>query len=422
MIDLFSQKIILLILSQSLNNRHKTGGVNMERHEPIKKALLHAFVPINALTGRQLERLLSSQKLHDFQPGETIFGDADPASDNSTNKAAVCGGNIAQFFSAKQAALIQESRAVRMRRTFYLLDGRVTLSGSDGDIALSAGEKSAWHSLGGYWPTHRRAIAASFVKLVSFDSELLDSLLEWDQSAGYATLDINSNRAYRDDREWMVRLLRSRFFRHVPAANILQVFQRMTACQMPAGAVAVRQQQPAACCYVIKQGVCEVSVQAPGAQLPEPVAMLESGDWFGEEALLSGGLRNATVTMATDGVLMRLDRDDFDVLLREPVVREINATTAEKHLQSGACWLDVRTVDEFAAFHLDAALNMPLNVLRLKSHLLQRQKTYIACCDTGRRSATAAFLLNSAGLDVFVLEGGLNAQGNALIHRFAHKD
>ena len=60
------------------------------------------------------------------------------------------------------------------------------------------------------------------------------------------------------------------------------------------------------------------------------------------------------------------------------------------------------------------ATNMPLNVLRLKSRLLDPGKTYIAYCDTGRRSATAAFLLKSAGLDVIVLDGGLNANAGTL--------
>ncbi|HBP66826.1 MAG TPA: cyclic nucleotide-binding protein, partial [Alcanivorax sp.] len=39
---------------------------------------------------------------------------------------------------------------------------------------------------------------------------------------------------------------------------------------------------------------------------------------------------------------------------------------------------------------------------------------YVAYCDTGRRSATAAFLLKNAGLDVFVLDGGLNNNADTL--------
>ncbi|HBP66827.1 MAG TPA: cyclic nucleotide-binding protein, partial [Alcanivorax sp.] len=40
--------------------------------------------------------------------------------------------------------------------------------------------------------------------------------------------------------------------------------------------------------------------------------------------------RNATVTMATDGVLMRLDRQDFDALLREPVIHTLDPADARQ--------------------------------------------------------------------------------------------
>ncbi len=44
------------------------------------------------------------------------------------------------------------------------------------------------------------------------------------------------------------------------------------------------------------------------------------GDAFGEEALLSDAKRNANVTMETNGALMRLSKDDFNELLKEPML------------------------------------------------------------------------------------------------------
>ncbi len=64
--------------------------------------------------------------------------------------------------------------------------------------------------------------------------------------------------------------------------------------------------------------------------------------------------------------------------------------------------------------HLAGAANIPLSALRLKSRLLDPAARYVAYCDTGRRSATAAFLLKNAGLDVFVLDGGLNGNADTL--------
>lgn len=45
-----------------------------------------------------------------------------------------------------------------------------------------------------------------------------------------------------------------------------------------------------------------------------------------------------------------------------------------------------------------------------KLALLDRGKTYIAVCDTGRRSSVAVFVLSEKGYDAYVLEGGLPAK------------
>lgn len=51
------------------------------------------------------------------------------------------------------------------------------------------------------------------------------------------------------------------------------------------------------------------------------VRQLGEGNGFGEETLLSGAPRDATVVMTTDGILMRLKRKDFDELMREHLVK-----------------------------------------------------------------------------------------------------
>ena len=352
----------------------------MGQGEPIDKSLLQTFVPVNSLTGDHLDRLLDQQEVRTFLDGEVLFSIGDQ--DNTT---------------------------------IYLLSGQVELEDASGNRqVISAGGMESWHALEHFQPRRSTARAIGDVSVVSFDSFRLDTILSWDQSAGYVILDINSNAAYQDDREWMIRLLRSRLFYQVPPGNILEIFRRLKSLRFKAGEVVIAQGDEADCCYIIKDGVCEVSVLAAGASEPTPVAMLEAGQWFGEEALLSGKPRNATITMTTDGVLMRLDRKDFDELLREPIVNNISAGQALERVEAGARWLDVRTPDEFEQSHLEDALNLPLNVLRMKSRLLDPQRAYIACCDTGRRSASAAFLLKNAGIEVYVLEGGLNGNADIL--------
>ena len=342
--------------------------------ESIDKSLLQTFVPVNALSGDQLDWLLDQQEVCRYASGDALFSLGDK--DNTT---------------------------------IYLLSGKVELTDEAGKTrTVSAGDTASWHPLEHVQPRRSTARALTEVSVVRFDSFRLDTILSWDQSAGYVILDINANSAYQNDREWMIRLLKSKLFHRVPPTNILEIFRRLKANRHKQGEVIIRQGEAADCCYILKEGVCEVAISM-GDSAPTPVAMLEEGQWFGEEALLSGEPRNATVTMATDGVLMKLERQDFDALLREPIINTMPAEDVLAAAEKGAWWLDVRTSDEFDQEHLVGATNMPLNVLRLKSRLLDPGKTYIAYCDTGRRSATAAFLLKNAGLDVIVLDGGLNA-------------
>ncbi len=340
--------------------------------QSINKKLLQTFVPVNSLTSNHLDQLLAKQDVALIPKGQTLFRIGDE--DNTT---------------------------------IYLLSGEVELIDSMGRrTVISSGGIESWHPVEHFQPRRSTATALTDVSIVKFDSYRLDTILSWDQSAGYMILDIASNRQLDQDADWMIKLLKSNLFYSVPPANIQEIFRRLKPVPLKAGDVVLRQGDAADCCYFIKKGVCEVSVLAPGAEQPVVVAMLEAGQGFGEEALLSETSRNATVSMATDGILMRLDKADFIELLKEPVVSAVDFEACQA---TGGQWLDVRTADEFEAEHFRGAQNMPLNVLRLKSRLLDNKKHYLVYCDTGRRSTAAAFLLKNAGFKVDVLEGGLNA-------------
>jgi rhodanese-related sulfurtransferase len=138
------------------------------------------------------------------------------------------------------------------------------------------------------------------------------------------------------------------------------------------------------------------------------LAELGVGDTFGEEALISEAVRNATVTMQTDGILMRLGKKDFQDLLIPPVLDWSDPDEADAVVAEGGQWLDVRLPSEFKAFHKDGAVNVPLYLLRHKLNTLDPGTVYVVYCDTGRRSSAAAFILNHKGFQTVVLKGGLN--------------
>ena len=111
--------------------------------------------------------------------------------------------------------------------------------------------------------------------------------------------------------------------------------------------------------------------------------------------------------MAADGVLMRLKREDFDELLREPLVDWLELDEIRSLVKTGAVLLDVRLEDEFLHSTIKGSVNFPLHLLRKKVEELDVNRHYIAFCQTGSRSGAAAFLLTQRGYKVSVLRGGL---------------
>ena len=69
----------------------------------------------------------------------------------------------------------------------------------------------------------------------------------------------------------------------------------------------------------------------------------------------------------------------------------------------------MRLPSEFEHYHAANALNIPLYSLRLKMKALDRNKHYVVCCDTGRRSSACAYILSERGYQASVLRGGLSA-------------
>ena len=114
--------------------------------------------------------------------------------------------------------------------------------------------------------------------------------------------------------------------------------------------------------------------------------------------------------MATDGTLMRLSKEDFNELLKEPNLTWVTNEEAEAMVKEGAVWIDVRLESEHSNDAIEGSINIPLFMLRMKADSLDTSKKYIIYCDTGRRSSAAAFLLNERGLQAYCLKGGLVAR------------
>lgn len=297
------------------------------------------------------------------------------------------------------------------RRSIFLLSGTVELR--DGEEVVSrieGGSPQALHPLGGVIPRPYTAVAVDRLRFFSLDSEQLDLMLTWDQTGSYEVNELGNGGESADGDDWMTALLQTKAFHRIPPANIQAIFMRMQRVNLKAGDVVIQQGDEGDYFYVVVRGSCVVTRETPLNRDGIRLAELKVGDTFGEEALISEARRNATVTMASDGALMRLGKDDFRTLLNEPMLDWVDAEAAESIVAEGGRWLDVRLPSEFENFHYPDAINVPLYFIRLKLKTLDPAIPYVVCCDTGRRSSAGAFILNERGFTAYVLRGGLDLQ------------
>jgi len=289
--------------------------------------------------------------------------------------------------------------------SIFLLSGEVALTSANTELSLDvvAGSGDSRYALAQLKPRQYTGTAKTPVTIAKVDGGLLDRLLTWDQTTGYEVTEFDGSQ----DTEWMIRMLRSETFQKLPPANINALFARFEPVELKSGQVIVRQGDPGDFYYIIKTGKVSVSRKADKSGKVSMLGQLKEGDGFGEEALLSGTPRNATVAMVTDGVLMRLARKDFDELMREPLVKWVSLDQAKVLVRAGAMLLDVRIEDEYRHGTIKGSVNLPLYLLRLKAASLDPQRHYITFCQTGSRGCAAAFLLSQRGFDVSVLRGGL---------------
>lgn len=325
---------------------------------------LRQFVPLFSLSNERLRELAALATCEIIKPGMRLFHEGDV--DN---------------------------------QTLYLVRGQVRLSSADDDQEqlIRADTSVARHAIGDCQPRRVTAVAVTEVEILRIDNNVLDYMVTWDQLGALAHDDAPARPSAGD---WMARVEHALPFRSIPSANMRRLSESMERVEVKAGEVVVQQGAPGDYYYLIEEGQARVTQQVE-------LAELEEGASFGEEALIAESARNASVTMVSDGVLLRLSKQDFDELLMEPLLSWVSPDEARERVNAGARWLDVRHNREYAHYRLPNAVSLPLHELRERMHELDADTRYICYCKTGRRSSAAAFVLAQAGFEVAVLRGGL---------------
>lgn len=321
-----------------------------------------------------------------------------------------------------QDQLIKEAQVIKLRKketvfaqgsrdnfSYYLLEGTIEMYANDQFIKqVEGGTGAAFHPLAQLQPRQMAAKAKTPVTVLRINRMLMDRLLSLGHESSTAPGGIEATEITADSGgdDWMTILLQSELFMRIPPSNIQRLLATLEPVELKAGEIVVKQDDPGDYYYVIKSGRCEVCRKASKGANEIRLAELGAGVSFGEEALVSGAKRNATVRMLTDGELARLTKDDFIELIKKPLLKTMTYEQGLAQIKEGGVWLDVRFPEEYKEANLAGSINIPLNVLRNQVDKLDAGKSYVACCDSGSRSSVAAFLLTQRGLDAAYLEGG----------------
>ncbi|MFT5396129.1 MAG: CRP-like cAMP-binding protein [Gammaproteobacteria bacterium] len=302
--------------------------------------------------------------------------------------------------------------------SYYLLDGEIELHANEQlESVIQSGSDRAKYALAQLQPRQFSAKAKTPLKILLIERNNLDQLMMLAQettadptrrSGTGADMEVDEVGGVDDDTDWMTQMLQSELFSKIPMANIHQLFALLEEVEFSAGDVVIKQGDPGDHYYIVSEGRCAVSRKPTPKSNDIKLAELKTGDSFGEEALISESTRNATITMITDGILMKLTKETFVELVKKPTLQSLTFDEADALVNEGSAkWLDVRFPNEHGESSIEDSLNIPLNSLRLKSDELDSSMIYILYCDTSGRSSTGAFLLAERGFDVSYLDGGL---------------
>jgi len=140
--------------------------------------------------------------------------------------------------------------------------------------------------------------------------------------------------------DWEIKFLQSHMMTDLSPMIWQRILRDLQPRHYDSGQVVVEQGEDAACSYIVAGG------QAVVHRGDQVLRELGPGDFFGEDALLTGGPRNASVTMLKAGRLMELDRGCFQdwlerlLVLGEGAAEDTGAVlsdTKRKELQVPGC-------------------------------------------------------------------------------------
>jgi CRP-like cAMP-binding protein len=253
---------------------------------------------------------------------------------------------------------------------YYLLRGRVRIHGGRAAAVVAGGSPLARE------PVYPGALGIETLTPAEFLRLSGDRVPLAATPAALGVPDVQVDAA-----DWQTRFLLSPLLQRLEPAAWQRLLRAMTQRHHEAGEQLIAAGDPADCCYVLCAGGAEVR-DADGRLL----AALAPGSLFGEDALISGATRNASVRACSAGATVSLPAERFEALLLNMVVRRCR----DLH---GRC---VITLDRVATA---GQIRVPAADIRTAARSLSRERAYAIVGGAPRERVLAAFLLAQFGID-----------------------
>ncbi len=310
-------------------------------------------------------------------------------------------GEFTNVMSQARLATVAKGKMVFKRadedsKVYWLVSGSLDLLDDKFEAKnRQAGDEVATHPIDNNSPHRLTAVSTEESRILTIERS------EMGMSGGDTTVEEEEDEGI----DWMSTLLSSPLFEFIPPANIQTLFGKFEEVQFEKGEAVIKQGDPGDFFYVIQKGRAKVE-RSSGDKIVV-LAELHAGDNFGQDALVSDVPRNATVTMTTNGTLMRLSEPDFESLLMQPVIETVSMEETEEMIQQGdpkTYIIDVRTPKEVETDKLPGSLNVPLLLLRKNAPKLKPDSVYVMADDGGKRAELGAYILNEKGFTAYVLK------------------
>lgn len=294
----------------------------------------------------------------------------------------------------------------------YLLTGAIEARESfDSRARVEAGEAKSWQALEELLGGKGVIKALRDCSVLSLPNELIDRLLNWSSSSDIhiahledGETSVDSNILIDDNFEegWEDVFFQSPLARHLKPQDIQELFKLLEDKEVKEGEEVVKKNTEGDFFYIIKRGAAEIFTDKHSAFSGKRFE-LRTGNYFGDEALVADGLRNATVAMTTDGVLGRLSREDFNRIVKESLIHRLSEDQIASNDEVNSQYIDVRLPAEYRFGHRESSLNIPISHLRKKIHELDPNSRYFVTPEGGARSELATYLLTQAGFEAYCL-------------------